>query len=72
MGRKAQDGWVVLSPPFPEHSAEKQAFKAHAVRLSELLNEDVDGENVNEAIQESLASTVHMSVLPPCVRRCAS
>ena len=54
MGRQAQHGWVVLSPSFPEGSAAKQAFRAHAARLSELLSEDDDGENFNEAIQESL------------------
>ena len=54
MGRQAQNGWVALSPPFPERSAAKQAFRAHAVRLSELLSEDDDGENFNEAIEESL------------------
>ena len=54
MGRQAQSGWVALSPPFPERSAAKQAFRAHAVRLSELLSEDDDGENFNEAIEESL------------------
>ena len=54
MGRQAQIGWVALSPSFPERSAAKQAFRAHAVRLSELLSEDDDGENFNEAIEESL------------------
>ena len=54
MGRQAQNGWVALSPPFPERSAAKQAFRAHAVRLSELLSEDDDGENFNEATEESL------------------
>lgn len=54
MGRQAQNDWVVLSPPFPERSAAKQAFRSHAVRLSELLSEDDDGESFDEAIQESL------------------
>ena len=54
MGCQAQDGWVVLSPPFPEHSAAKQAFRLHAMRLSELLSEDDNGEHFDEAIQESL------------------
>ena len=54
MGRQAQNSWVALSPPFPERSAAKQAFRAHAVRLSELSSENDDGENFNEAIKESL------------------
>lgn len=54
MGRQAQNGWVVLSPPFPERSAVKQAFRSHAMRLSELLSENDHGENFDDAIQESL------------------
>ena len=54
MGRQALNGWVSLSPPFPERSAAKQAFRSHALRLSELLTEDDDGEEFDQAIQESL------------------
>ena len=54
MGRKTQTTWVMLSPSFPEDSAAKQVFRAHGTRLSELLNEDRNGEKFNEAIQESL------------------
>ena len=54
MGRQAQNGWVILSPPFPERSAAKQAFRGHAVRLSELLSEEDNREHFDEAIQESL------------------
>ncbi len=68
MGRQAQSGWVALSPPFPEGSAAKQAFRAHAVRLSELLSED-DGENFNEAIEESLR--VHSAHEPGTALRAA-
>lgn len=55
MGRQAHNSWVVLSPPFPEHSALKQAFRDHAMRLSELLRADDDGEDVNEALQGPLS-----------------
>ena len=54
MGHQAQDGWIVLSPSFPEGSGAKQTFRAHAARLSELLSEDADKKNVNEAIEQSL------------------
>ena len=56
MGRQAQTGWVVLSPPFPRGSVAKQIFQAHGMRLSELLSEDEDGEKFNNAIRESLRS----------------
>jgi len=54
MGRQAQTSWVILSPPFPEGSVAKQVFRALGTRLSELLNEDKNGEKFNEAIQEAL------------------
>lgn len=54
MGRQAQTSWVILSPPFPEGGVAKQVFRAHGARLSELLNEDENGEKFNEAIQDAL------------------
>ena len=59
MGRKARDEWVALSPPFPENSAAKHAFRAHAMKLSKLLDQDDGGQNFNEAIEES--QRVHSS-----------
>lgn len=54
MGRQAHNNWVVLSPPFPERSAAKKAFRNHATRLSELLTNDDDGEDFDEVLKESL------------------
>jgi hypothetical protein len=54
MSHLAQENWIVLSPPFPKSSIAEQVFRAHAVRLSELLSEGVDGQNLDEAIQDSL------------------
>ncbi len=54
MGRQAHNNWVVLSPPFSERSAAKQAFRNHATRLSALLTNNDDGENFDEALNESL------------------
>ena len=56
MGHRAQSDWVVLSPPFPACSIEKQVFRAHATRLTELLNVEDDEEKFNKAIQELLQS----------------
>lgn len=54
MTRQVQNNWVVLSPPLPERSPAKQAFRAHAARLSKLLSEECDGENFDEALKRSL------------------
>ena len=53
MGSKTPNGWVTLSPPFPENSVARHAFLAHAVKLSNLLDQDDGEKNFNEAIQES-------------------
>ena len=54
MSRQAHNSWVVLSPPFPERSLAKAAFRAHAERLAELLRADDDDEHFDVALQESL------------------
>lgn len=54
MSRQAQNNWVVLSPPLPERSPAKQAFRAHAASLSKLLSEECDGENFDEALKRLL------------------
>ena len=56
MSRKVQSGWVVLSPPFKERSEAKRAFRAHALKLSELLSTEEDSERINEALSDSLQS----------------
>ena len=54
MSRQALNDWVVLSPPLPERSPAKQAFRAHAASLSMLLSEDDEGENFDEALERLL------------------
>ena len=54
MGRQAHNSWVVLSPPFPERSGARHAFREHAQRLSELLSADDDGEDVDDALREAI------------------
>ena len=54
MSRQALNDWVVLSPPLPERSPAKQAFRAHAASLSMLLSEDDDGDNFDEALNRLL------------------
>ena len=54
MSRQAHNSWVVLSPPFPERSLAKAAFRVHAERLAELLRADDEEESFNDVLRESL------------------
>lgn len=54
MSRQVQNGWVVLSPAFPERSPAKQGFRTYAEKLSEILSEHDAGENFDEAIKKLL------------------
>lgn len=45
MSRQAHNGWVVLSPPFPEKGAARRVFIDHAERLSQLLFLEDDTED---------------------------
>ena len=58
MSRQALNDWVVLSPPLPERSTAKQAFRAHAAGLSMLLSEDYDGDSFDEALERLLRAQI--------------
>lgn len=55
MSRKKHNNWVVLSPPFPENSQAKQAFRDYAIRISELLHGDDRSEDFQQTLQKLLS-----------------
>jgi hypothetical protein len=53
MARQAQNGWVVLSPPFAERSEARNAFREHALRLAMLVEHDADDAAMDEALEDT-------------------